>query len=236
MNTMNSTLALISTSLFCLPLLEELGRQEASRGARNEVEIPAPADVMAGPWLDRAVEGIRAAEYHFTAGASGTSAPNRANNLRATFRDGGVLVEHRTEAGARYELRLETTALGRGSSWTSTAVTGPARADGSRLEIPRTGLTEWFVNEPAGLEQGWTVPAAPAGDGPLFVEVSMTGLAPRIGVDSRSAQLALPSGETVLSYRGLHAFDAGGGARDVLPPTNGRWHVCIGAAAAASVQ
>ena len=34
--------------------------------------------------------------------------------------------------------------------------TGPARVNGNRIEIPHSCVTEWYVNKPEGIEQGFT--------------------------------------------------------------------------------
>lgn len=84
-------------------------------------------------------------------------------------------------------LRLHTAAWGRsGSMATMDGGRAPAlgdcvaESDASgrclrRLELADATLTEWWVGLGNGVEQGWTLEAAPAGEGPLVFEVAIEG-------------------------------------------------------------
>ncbi len=87
-----------------------------------------------------------------------------------------------------------------------------ATADENRLAIRRSpALSEWFVNHPHGLQQGWTLtkrPAASDGD-PLLLSLAVRGsLAPTVTPDV--VQFTNPAGATILTYDGLLAWDADG--------------------------
>lgn len=87
------------------------------------------------------------------------------------------------------------------------------RAIANRVEYRREGMTEWYVNGPFGLEQGFTLPRAPgerSGD-PLTLAFTLSGnLTARADKGGRDVTLTRPDGTRVLKYRGLTAHDATG--------------------------
>jgi hypothetical protein len=109
------------------------------------------------------------------------------------------------------EWRLRVTSWGRGTSQ-ARATSGAVTASENRVGIERGGLEEWWVNGPLGLEQGWTVAAAPRhGKGPLTLTLVQSGrLKATAGVDDRALTIADAAGRTVLRYSGLAAYDAMG--------------------------
>jgi hypothetical protein len=81
------------------------------------------------------------------------------------------------------------------------------RAKENRVEIEHLGVTEWFVNEPRGVEQGFTVPRR-RGAGWLELALRVTGdLRPQMdGVD-----VVLSNGDAAdLRFTGLKSWDANG--------------------------
>ena len=52
--------------------------------------------------------------------------------------------------------------MGYGSSLSALGDAAP-RAKANRVVYERAGLSEWYANGPLGLEQGFTIPRAPAG-------------------------------------------------------------------------
>ena len=94
----------------------------------------------------------------------------------------------------------------------------PARAvltaSGNRLEYQRGDLTEWYLNGPQGLEQGFSLARRPPPDGavregePLVIALGVTGgLVPTQKTDAESVLFESSEG-TVLRYAGLRALDA----------------------------
>jgi hypothetical protein len=86
-------------------------------------------------------------------------------------------------------------------------------AAGNRIEYRRGALTEWYVNGPLGLEQGFTIAASPArrGAGPLTLAFTLSGnLAASVGATGKDLLLSRPGGPPALRYRGLTAHDAEG--------------------------
>ncbi|MBI5362767.1 MAG: VCBS repeat-containing protein [Planctomycetes bacterium] len=121
-----------------------------------------------------------------------------------------VAVKH---GDARAELHLSTRAFGRAGR-EAEATAGTARIDGSRLSIARGAITEWFVEDALGFEQGWDVPAKPAGDGEVSIEVAVDGVGARIAENGRSADFIDGTGTRWLHYMRLAAYDA---AKKPLP-------------------
>ncbi|WP_193210498.1 hypothetical protein [Luteolibacter marinus] len=85
-------------------------------------------------------------------------------------------------------------------------------AAGSRVEYRHPdGLVEWWENRPVGLEQGFTVPASRAQGNAVRIGMSVDGMV--TGVDPESPGDLLfrdDSGEVVMGYRDLKAWDAAG--------------------------
>src|SRR5258708_4591733 len=119
---------------------------------------------------------------------------------------GGFVVETR---GRRWGLRL--TALGRGRDLTPVTARPVARAEANRVQFSFPSVAAWFVNGPSGLEQGWTIPAAPAGSDLMRLDLAQNGdCLATVSADGRSLFLADPGGREVLRYTGLAAYDARG--------------------------
>jgi hypothetical protein len=201
-----------------------------------------PASVSAD-WWSAVQEDIRQAEYHITwqeqtylpdwpapseLRAGAYQAPNRAHNLRTYFTSTGIRVISRIDPTPSWEWGLTLTRYGYADDLQ--AVT-PAElvAEGNRIEYQRGDLTEWYVNDECGLEQGFTLKAPPlparerglGGEG-LVLELVLSGdLTPMLTDDSAIEFTTPPStssgqggGARVLRYADLHAYDATG---HVLP-------------------
>jgi hypothetical protein len=84
-------------------------------------------------------------------------------------------------------------------------------ADGTRLEYRRGDLTEWYVNERQGLEQGFTFQRKPTGAAqgqPLTIALDVTG---DLALSQQDGAILLKSGKAVvLRYADLTAVDARG--------------------------
>ena len=193
--------ALILTTL----LLSSAGAPAGGGGAA------APA----GDWLDRAWQGILSSEYRFSPAPDGVfSAPNRAQGLRVRMDSGRVQVTPRAEERPSWALALRLQGVGREGAMAG-ARPDAFRADGNRIEQRHEtlGLTEWYVNDRSGLEQGFTIDARPgSGDSrsPLILEVAYSGSleARQDGPDGVSF---VTSGDRrVVRYAGLRVADAAG--------------------------
>ncbi|HKQ50594.1 MAG TPA: FG-GAP repeat protein [Phycisphaerae bacterium] len=75
-------------------------------------------------------------------------------------------------------------------------------------------LTEWYVNDPRGLEHGYTVHCrSTSSAGPLHFILAVRGsLYPRVSYDGRAVSFVDATGAAVVNYSGLTVFDADGAA------------------------
>ena len=183
-------------------------------------------------------EAVRAARYsvnpsaHTPLGAGAYAAPNPEQRLTAYFTPGEMRLAGRAgKGGWQFGMRLR----GYGYGDQLLAVTpGALTAAGNRIEYARTShqpnlqsadnpqsatsngrnpqLTEWYVNRPDGLEQGFTLSAPPEGKAAgawLSVALELTGDV-EAQLSGTERALTLKAGGESLSYRGLKAWDATG--------------------------
>ena len=123
--------------------------------------------------------------------------------------DGRGFVAQPSGADWRWGLELEHVSLG-AWQWAVEESDASAKADGNRLNIPRgAGVTEWFVNDGRGLEQGWTITERPAGagDGPVRLELAVRGDLKPV-VSETTVSFTNEAGTAVVTYGGLKAWDA----------------------------
>lgn len=83
--------------------------------------------------------------------------------------------------------------------------------EGNRLEYRRPGLTEWYVNGPLGLEQGFTLenpPSEKAGHEPLILELALTEGADFTQINAASVLLTTPNRLATFRYGHLYVMDA----------------------------
>jgi hypothetical protein len=179
--------------------------------------LPTKADAAAKqrlqPALDLAAQsqisatlGQEQPAYHFVAQLHGFKAQNSQHSLSAEFTPSGVDLR---SGGNHWGMALR--AYGYGNRLLGATVIAP-RARANRLEYFRGPLTEWYVNGPLGLEQGFTLASAPdkANSEPLTLAVTVSGNL-TASIDSGARGLTLNNnGSTVMRYGALTATDAGG--------------------------
>ena len=172
--------------------------------AANAVEA-LPAGTTTPPAL---VAAYRQAQHQVKPAKAGFQLWNPENQFTAEFHDGAMTAEH---ADSRLSLRLEGYGYG---DKLATPAPASARATGDRIEYQRGPLTEWYVNEARGLEQGFTLQERPAhqNGGPLEIELSVGGnLQPALVGDHVELRR---DGRTVLLYTGVRAGDSAGQSLD----------------------
>jgi len=168
--------------------------QSSDVGASLTNSGQALPKVVSADWWATAQEEIRESEYHVTWQEkthlldvpAAYQAPNRAHNLRTYFTPDGIRVIPRTEATPTWEWGLTLTGYGYiGSVWPVRAA--KLVAEDNRVEYRRGTLTEWYVNDERGLEQGFTLVSPPAGaegDALLQIDLALTGnLTPNLSGD-----------------------------------------------------
>jgi hypothetical protein len=157
-------------------------------------------------WLSRARRHITLREYRASENDAGLQAPNRRHAIRTYFEPTGIRVVDRIAGGIPELLALRLVRLGRPQTLTPVGP-GVVRSDGPRVEIQREALVEWYVNDPAGLEQGFTLAKRPEGEGPVVFDLSLEGA---VALQSGEALRIRTSTGRVLDYAKLTAFDAAG--------------------------
>jgi hypothetical protein len=129
-------------------------------------------------------------------------ARNAAQHLTLTFSPREAQLKHPQGSGS-----LRLTGYGYGQSL-RTPVEPELAGAGNRLEYRRGELTEWYVNQPDGLEQGFTFARRPPGAGngePLVIALAVTGgLKAELSPDG-DAVMFQSEGREVLRYGGLRS-------------------------------
>ena len=136
------------------------------------------AQVAAAGWssLPVAAQGSISAKlgrdlpaYRVRATSVGFEAQNAKKTLKADFTPAGVTFH---AAGVVWGMSLR--GVGHGQQLSAVAVAAP-QASANRVEYRRGSLTEWYVNGPVGLEQGFTLNSPPgrANGEPLTIELGL---------------------------------------------------------------
>lgn len=150
------------------------------------------------------IESIAAREYHASEHADGLQAPNRAQAFRTWFNEDGIELVERDKS-AQPLLRLNLRQWGR-SDQLQPAKPGILVADEVRVERHSETLTEWYINNPEGLEHGFDVAVAPPGKGALEFHLDSDRPAHLVHADL----IEFGSGEHTLRYSKLKVWDADG--------------------------
>ncbi|MGH8591973.1 MAG: FG-GAP repeat protein [Gammaproteobacteria bacterium] len=179
---------------------ERLLEQEAPPPGLSSLPIQAQASISAALGRDQRASHAKRDGRAWRLG-------NQKHGLRASFTMSGVEVR---SGAARFRLRL--TALGRGARLEAVASSKP-EAKSNRIQYRRGALSEWYVNGPLGLEQGFTLDSPPASkeSEALTLALRLSGDLSAVP-DPRGEGMALqaPGGRTALRYRGLVAWDSTG--------------------------
>ena len=168
---------------------------------RSTVAVP-PEGLSAEAWqaIQAAIERDQYGAQ--TASDGALEAPNPAQDYRTRFMPDGIVVR---PGGADFEVGLRLERWGYGEALEAVPA-AELSSDGQRVTYVRGDLEEWYINRPGGIEQGFTVAAAPPRSGEsnaLRVEMAFAGAAPEL-TDDRLL-LRDDAGVTRLSYGGLVA-------------------------------
>jgi hypothetical protein len=179
-----------------------------------------PARAVAGPAGATSCDAPAAAgrpEYHLRPSARGEwAADNPAQSFTLVVGRGGVLVSGKglTAAGLDRAWRIGLVLDSEGPPGASRAAGEPAIGiEGSRADLRRGSLSEWYVNGPKGLEHGLLIPVDPEQPHDVL-EYDLDGtLTPKSHAGGRAVAFVDATGVTRLEHRDLRARDADG--RDV---------------------
>jgi hypothetical protein len=106
--------------------------------------------------------------YHAAPAPRGLRAANPRHDLSIVFSSAGVRIGDQSDP-----ILLSLRSVGRGEMLFPVAAADPA-ARANRVEYCRGQLTEWYVNGPLGLEQGFNLESRPGGWGPLTLLLTST--------------------------------------------------------------
>ncbi len=204
----NSDRARVSSATFTIVLLvcfmRSLPVSSATAPVSGPKDSPAVAALKQSGRYESLRSAFREAQHQVEPQGAGFRLENPENQLQAEFHNDGLTVQH---PKGRFGLRLA--AYGHGERL-QTPAPASIHAAGTRIEYRRGPLTEWYVNAPQGLEQGFTLrvrPEHPQG-GPLKIELAVGGgLQPALAGEHIELRR---DGRAVLRYTDLRAWDAAG--------------------------
>ena len=165
-------------------------------------ELPTPAQEVVSEALGRDNKA-----YHISTDEFGLRADNIKQGFKVTFSNDAATIF----VGAN-SWELKFAGLGYGENMQYLPCEQIVQR-GNRLEYYRDSLTEWYINGPFGLEQGFTVSRKPESEngGLLTIGFVMSG-GLKISVDANHKGLTAydKDGATVFHYGGLRALDSDG--------------------------
>lgn len=201
-------------ALSALPALPAAGQHASTQEAVRQLKQQGQYDsLMAAVQKARyspqpvrqAASPVKAASY---------SAANAANGFGTWFAPEAVHVRPKA-GGGDWEWSVRLTGYGYGENLQRPALAEPL-ARGGRVEYRRGTITEWYVNDARGLEQGFTLAEPPPGraegsQGRLTLTMAIADpLEPRLDANAGAVKFVDPQGHVQLHYAGLKAWDAAG--------------------------
>ncbi len=171
----------------------------SAHGAEADLAPAARASISAAI-------GAESPAYSFDSAPGGARAANPSQHLSIGVSRTGVRIER-----PGLELGLSAHALGYGDSLQTLRAAQPSFA-ANRATYAAPGLTQWYVNGPLGVEQGFTLAHAPAGHatGPLTVAIALSGDTRATLASSGQSVTFIGAHGAKLRYAGLSVSDARG--------------------------
>ncbi len=175
----------------------------------SQVSLPEGASKE---WWGKVQKNIQEEEYNISGPHQGEgalfSAFNRAQGFEILFTERGAVIRPADKSGWSWGLELQAKTEGPRPK-------AEVRTSDNRVEINRGNITEWYVNSPDGIEQGFTISRQIGNAERLAVDMKMTGtLRPKFADDGRAIDFYGTGNMAVLTYSGLKAYDSEG---TVLP-------------------
>jgi len=194
-------------------------------GAKASDEIPAA-------WWATVQENLRRETYAFNPGASVEKiyhANNLAQRLHATFAPEGLRLSslndkpspataveiEKAASQSKWNWNLRLTAYGVAGKDPQPLDAPQLTTQGDRLEYHYSApIVEWYLNDPRGLEQGFTLlkhEGADTSSATFFLDLTLTtDLKPTLSADGQTLDFTDLNGAPVLRYDHLYASDATG--------------------------
>jgi hypothetical protein len=198
----------VRNTLACYrPRLEALEERLAPAGASTHTtlaSLPVDAQAVVSATLGRDDTTYVASP----AAGDAFTLSNPAQQLHALLTPAAALLSSGSDTWS-----MALAQVGHGDTTEAVGV-ATVQAQQNRVTYNYGALSQWFVNGPAGLEQGFTLSQAPVGsDGsaPLVVDLRLGGsLHASANATGDALSLSRSDGSTVWTYSGLEVFDASG--------------------------
>ncbi|HQR36431.1 MAG TPA: putative Ig domain-containing protein, partial [Blastocatellia bacterium] len=175
---------------------------------------------------DSLAKAVKAARYQVVQQGDRFVAENPAQQFSASFTGKGVQIKpaQSSDETAQFGLRLQE--YGYGENLIEVGK-GETIASGDRIEIRQSAITEWYVNKPEGLEQGFTIAQRPTPSGSenerLQLKLGVIGdWQAEIGEQNQTVILKGRNDQPAFSYNQLAAWDADGKQLHATMNTNGQ--------------
>ncbi|MBN2106639.1 MAG: cadherin-like domain-containing protein [Deltaproteobacteria bacterium] len=162
-------------------------------------------------------------DYHARLDGTALQADNAGHGLTARFGSGGVEI-----GSAGQHIVLQPVAWGQGDELMFLPEAVP-QSYGNIVASSRGFVSEWYINGPLGLQQGFTVAQPPqACSGVLRIAMAIDGaLAGRVEEDGRGVLLTRADGTALYRYSGLLVRDVNGQEAPAwLEARGGMLHIC----------
>ncbi|MFZ0548704.1 MAG: integrin alpha [Candidatus Promineifilaceae bacterium] len=191
------------------------------RQVKDLTNISADSTGVSTEWWAAVQENIEQSEYAISwqqnPGLSGLAAayqaPNRAQNLRTSFTPQGLRLTPRIQNGKTpsWQWGLTLNSFGSPTSQKPQEIAA-INAVGQRLEYSHSDITEWYLNDEQGLQQGFTVTNAPdqAGETAVLTFNWSGNLQPKLSDNGQAVEWADLNGKPLLRDDNLMAQDRNG--------------------------
>ena len=173
----------------------------SQKAAEKLTDLPPAAQASISASLGRKIS-----DYGAKPLGSGFRAVDPQRHFTADFLLEGVAVR-----SGESSWKLKVTGYGHGNTLKAVSAASPT-VDANRVQYNRAELTEWYVNGPMGLEQGFSFDRRPAnlGRGPLTVALELGGNLETVQESDHALSVADRHGRVMFHYTGLSASDAAG--------------------------
>ena len=171
----------------------------AQPGPSKLTDLPSAAQSTISGALGKRISGYDAIRL-----ANHVRAENPQDGLSTDFTGDGVTVHSHAATWG-----MHVSAYGHGDILKAAAAATP-EVDANQVQYRRGDLTEWYLNGPLGLEQGFTLGQRFGRStlGSLVIELTLSGNLKAAKADDTSLSLTSSDGKRCLRYAGLSATDA----------------------------
>lgn len=182
------------------------------QSAGNQKTAAAKVPAQQEQWLAAVQQDIASSEYHirYQEAAKAYQSPNRAQNLRVTYRADGFSLTPRIGSQKDWNATLRLQSISKGGRAFVPANNPEFVGKENTLTAIHPAFTMEFVNSPEGMRQNFVVREKPEGAAPLTVAMlAESDMTPEI-TDNGSAVVFRENGTPMVEYQDLKVWDAVG--------------------------